>query len=191
MKVIGLTGGIGSGKSTVAAIFESFGIPVFNSDQRAKNLYENPAVVKHVKARFGPQVMDGEVINFKKLAGVVFHNEEDLKWLNELIHPKVQDSFEKWMQEQSTNLVIKESAILIETGGHLRCDKVVLVEANQENRITRVMQRDHISRAAVLARMNKQATDVQRIKAADFSISNNGEALLPQVTRLIKQLQMG
>lgn len=189
MKVIGLTGGIGSGKSTVAKIFESLGIPVFNSDYEAKKLYQNKDVLLKVKTHFGDKVFSNGEVSFKKLAEVIFNNENELLWINKLIHPLVQTVFEQWKGLQQGSLVLKESAILIESGGHLACDKVITVEADEQLRIKRVMERDNLSQSQVKERITKQLTDTERRKIADYVIYNNNEPLNTQINELLIQLK--
>jgi dephospho-CoA kinase len=189
VKVIGLTGGIGSGKSTVAKIFESLGIPVFNSDTEAKKLYQNKDILLKVKMHFGDKVFNDGAISFKKLAEVIFNSETELSWINKLIHPLVQEVFEQWKSEQQGDLVLKESAILIESGGHLHCDKVITIEADEQVRIKRVMERDNLSQSQVQERITKQLTDSERRKLADYLIYNNNETLNVQINELLMQLK--
>jgi len=189
MKVLGLTGGIGSGKSTVAVIFKSLGIPVFNSDQVAKELYQKREVLLKVTNRFGEDIIENNVLNFGKLATIIFNDQKALEWINSLIHPLVKEEFETWKAEQKSSCVLKESAILIESKGHLTCDIVITVEASSELRITRTMERDQISRVAVEARMGKQMTDLERNEVADYVINNDGETLIPQVVRIVEDMK--
>jgi dephospho-CoA kinase len=189
VKVIGLTGGIGSGKTTVADIFKSLGIPVFNSDLAAKKLYQDKAVLAQLKTHFGEEVMEDEELSFKKLANIIFNDKLELAWINKLIHPLVSEVFELWKSKQEGSLVLKESAILIESGAYVNCDKIITVEADEELRIERVVERDGVSFEEVKVRISKQYTDAQRREAADYVINNNGELLIPHVTELLKELK--
>ena len=188
MKVIGLTGGIGSGKSTVAVIFKSLGIPVFNSDVEAKKLYQKEEILSAVKSHFGEAVMEKGTLSFKKLAAIIFNDNQELAWINELIHPLVQNVFEEWKTDQRGTFVLKESAILIESGAYLSCDKVITVEASEKLRIARVMKRDKADITQVEARLSKQWTDQKRRKHADYVIDNEHKMIIPQVTQVFKCL---
>ena len=189
MKVIGLTGGIGSGKSTVAVIFKSLGVPVFNSDSEAKKLYQNKEVLSQVKLHFGESVMENGTLSFKKLAAIVFNNNQELAWINKLIHPLVQTVFEEWKGKQQGDFVLKESAILIESGGYLSCDEVVTVESDLELRMQRVIKRDGVSEEEVKARVNNQRDEEYRIAKSDFVIYNNHEPIEPQIINVLHSLR--
>jgi dephospho-CoA kinase len=189
LKVVGLTGGIGSGKSSISEVFEENGIPVFNSDCEAKKLYEVPGVNRQVRAHFGDAVYTEGRLNFKKLAKVIFEDEKELIWINALIHPLVQERFDQWLTKQNTEMVVKESALLLETKGYLTCDIVIAIEASESVRIQRVMDRDCVTREAVMARIGRQATDTQRRGIADHIIMNDGLFNLGTVNVLITTLQ--
>ncbi len=173
-KIIGLTGGIGSGKTTVAKHFESLGFPVYNSDNEAKKITNTSDILLKIKNVFGDSIFDEQVLNRKKLGEIVFKNPEKLKQLNAIIHPEVKIHFEKWLIENKDSLfVIKESAILIETGEYKFCDFVITVIASLENRIERVMQRDKISEIEVMIRVKNQLSDKERIAKSNFIINND------------------
>ncbi|MCS5663385.1 MAG: dephospho-CoA kinase [Flavobacteriales bacterium] len=186
MLKIGLTGGIGSGKTTVAKIFKQLGIPVYLSDDRAKALMlENESLRKSLIGLFGEQAYVDGVLNRAYLASIVFSNDEALTKLNELVHPILQKDFELWSSHQQSPYIIKEAAILLESGANKGLDKVVLVEAPKELKISRVVQRDHVEYEDVLARMNKQWTDSQKREHSDYVISNDEKSsLLEQVLKL-------
>jgi len=186
MLKIGLTGGIGSGKTTVAKIFKQLGIPVYLSDDRAKALMlENESLRKSLIGLFGEQAYVDGVLNRAYLASIVFSNDEALAKLNELVHPILQKDFELWSSHQQSPYIIKEAAILLESGANKGLDKVVLVEAPKELKISRVVQRDHVEYEDVLARMNKQWTDSQKREHSDYVISNDEKSsLLEQVLKL-------
>jgi len=186
MLKIGLTGGIGSGKTTVAKIFKQLGIPVYLSDDRAKALMlENESLRKSLIGLFGEQAYVDGVLNRAYLASIVFSNDEALAKLNELVHPILQKDFELWSSHQQSPYIIKEAAILLESGANKGLDKVVLVEAPKELKISRVVQRDHVEYEDVLARMNKQWSDEQKREHSDHVIVNDEKSsLLEQVLKL-------
>lgn len=188
MKIIGLTGGIGSGKTTVGEIFSCMGIPVFNSDKAAKKLYSEPKVIEFVQSEFGENVVDSGKVNFKKLAQVVFADEQKLEALNHFLHPLVKEVFQGWVKNQTSNLVVKEAAILFESGAHEHCDVVLNVHASKNERIKRVIKRDLVSQQEVEARMNRQWTSEQRRQAADCTIENNEQFIVPQVLRFLNAI---
>lgn len=172
-KIIGLTGGIGSGKTTIAKLFQAEGIPIYISDEEAKKIMSLPETIKAIEEVFGPEVLLNQQIDRKKLAAVVFNDESKLKLLNEIVHPLVKKHFDDWVQsKQNFSFVIKEAAILFESGSYLFCDKIITVTASQETRIKRVMQRDHVSEHEVLERMKNQWSDEDRIAKSDFVIEN-------------------
>lgn len=187
---IGLTGGIGSGKSTVARVFAVLGVPVFDADGAGKRLLNDPGPERAaVIDAFGAELYVGGTLDRAALAAIVFSNEKALARLNAIVHPGVRRVFRAWAAEQAAPYVIMEAAILAETGGHHAFDRVVLVEAPEALRLQRVMQRDGVGEAAVRARMARQATDAQRAAIAHFTIHNDGRDLvIPQVLRIHQQL---
>lgn len=174
MKVIGLTGGIGSGKSTVARYFLEHGIPVYYADDAGRKVLSDPMTMAQVFNAFGPSIfMDGQ-IDRKALADIVFADPGALAVLNDIVHPAVRADFDKWKdQHRHRPLVIREAAILFESGTDADCDKVILVIAPLEKRIERVMMRDNVSREAVLARMKNQWPDEKKSELSDFVIIND------------------
>ena len=188
MLVLGLTGGIGSGKTTVAKIFESFGVPVYNSDIEAKKiLFSDTQVHQELKTVFGEFVFTDDLPDRVKLAQVVFSDEEKLKQLNAIIHPRVANNFEDWKSQQTTDVILKEAAILIESGAYKSVDKVIVVSAPISIRVKRVAERDKISEEDVLSRVKNQLSEEERLSFSDFVIDNSGEQLLiPQVEKIIK-----
>ena len=175
MKVIGLTGGIGSGKSTVARKFNELGVPVYIADDRAKSLMvKNPKIIKGIVKIFGDEAyLDGQ-LNRAFIASQVFSDKNLLQKLNNLVHPAVEKDFQSWILEtkSSAGYVIKEAAILFENGGYKKCDSTILVTAPKEERIQRVIERDHTNRQAVLDRINNQWSDSKKVVLADFIIRN-------------------
>lgn len=190
-KVIGITGGIGSGKSMVCKIIESTGIPVYNSDLRAKSLYDRyPDLLQELKNSFGEDIFlsDGK-LDRVALADLVFNDKSALSKLNALVHPRVRQDFEEWRELHSDrDILIKEAAILIESGGHEQCDEVWLVTAPEDIRIQRVIERDLVSRELVKQRMSNQWTDNKKLEYSDAEIVNDGKTLLiPQIDDLLNK----
>jgi dephospho-CoA kinase len=190
MKRIGLTGGIGSGKSFIAQIIEHMGYPVYYSDARAKELTKsNPTIKMGLISLFGEEVYEGNQLNAELIASKIFNDDELRTKVNELIHPIVRADFENWALNQNSALVFNEAAILFETGSYRNFDATVLVCAPTELKIERVMKRENCSREAVLERMNKQWPDEEKLKLADYSILNDNEKpVLIQLETVINDL---
>lgn len=192
MKLIGLTGGIGSGKSTVADIFSTLGIPVYESDSRARDLMNNERALKEkIVQLFGPESYSNGDLNRKWMAEKVFPDKDLLQQLNAIVHPAVKADALQWAN--STELanapyVIKESAILFEEDLTSDLDAIILVVAPVELRIDRVMNRDGISKAQVEERIQHQWTDDKKIPVSDFVIFNDGERSLIEQVRDIDQM---
>jgi dephospho-CoA kinase len=173
-KIIGLTGGIGSGKSTVANYIASKGIPVYIADEEAKKLMELPEVITSTQAIFEENVLDefGK-LDRKKIAALVFNSPTQLTQLNNIVHPLVKNHFIEWFKIHSNaHFIIKEVAILFETGGNTACDKVILVTAPEEIRIERAMKRDNVSKETIVSRMNNQLPESEKVTKSDFIIHN-------------------
>lgn len=189
-KIIGLTGGIGSGKSTIVEYFRQKGIPVYIADQRAKLISENPKIVTQMLSVFGNKILEDNHVSKQKLAQLVFSDKSKLKQLNAIIHPEVKKDFDLWVLEQKAPYVIKEAAILFESGSYKSCDYIITVTAPIEERIKRVMARDKTTRNLVLQRMANQWTDEQRIEKSDFVIENNSlETAYNQADKILKLLK--
>lgn len=191
MLKVGITGGIGSGKSTVSAVFVSLGIPFYNADARAKWLTEHhPDIVREIIALFGNQAYAFGSYNRKYIASLVFNDTDKLLQLNQIIHPRVEADYKQFCEEHKDALyTLKEAAILFESGSYKLLDKTIMVLADKELRIRRVCKRDNISREDVLKRMEKQMPDEEKVKLADFVIKNNlQDMIIPQVIELHKQL---
>jgi len=190
--IVGLTGGIGSGKSLVANILKSIGIPVYDSDKAAKELYfKNSKLLDQLVLEFGESLLDSEG-NFipAALASIVFKDKEKLKRLNELVHPAVKLDFEEWLEANPKPIVFKEAAILLESGAFKSCDKIWLITAPQELKIKRAMSRDGSAREQVEARMSRQWTDKQKTPFADHLILNDEERMLiPQIMKGLEALK--
>ncbi|RAJ02265.1 dephospho-CoA kinase [Chitinophaga skermanii] len=194
MRIIGLTGGIGSGKSTVAKIFEVLGIPVYYADTAAKNIMEtDPQLVSQIRDYFGGNAYDDQgKLNRKYIANIVFHDQEQLDVLNSLVHPATIRDSERWAKEQNAPYVLKEAALLFESESFHHTDKVITVFAPEVLRIHRVMQRDGVSRNDVYARMYKQMDENIKKKLADYVIYNDEQqAVIPQVLAIHEQLLKG
>ena len=188
---IGITGGIGSGKSLVCRIFNVLGVPVYDADSRAKTLMTTDGIlVSQITKEFGTLSFreDGSV-NRKYMAAHVFNNETKLKKLNSLVHPRVAEDFAHWVLQQSNPYSIKEAALLFETGSYQALDKVLVVSAPEELRINRVLQRDtHRSAQQVKAIIRNQLKEEEKLKRADHIIINDEcQLLIPQVLKLHQQ----
>ena len=191
MKHIGITGNIGSGKSTVCRVFELLEIPVFYADIHARMLLYQADVKDRLTKIFGREILDDrQEINRKKLADIVFHDTGALSRLNAIIHPQVHNTYHSWVSHQNSPYTLYETAILFESGMAADFDRVILVTAPGEVRISRVCTRDHISREQVIARMNNQMAEETLIKKVDYIIDNDGNTLLiPQVLMIDNELR--
>lgn len=190
MLKIGLTGGIGSGKSTVAKVFEVLGIPVYYADDAAKRLMnEDDALKQQLIERFGTETYVDGKLNRSHLAAVVFNNKEQLELLNSLVHPSTIADAQKWFAKQTAPYVIKEAALLFESGTAEGLDKIIGVHAPETIRLKRVMDRDGVSAEEVKRRMNNQIEETIKMRLCDYVINNNEQqAVLPQVLQLHEQL---
>lgn len=188
---VGLTGTIGSGKSIVALIFEKLGVPIYFADKQAKGFFGQDEVKFKLKNIFGSSIFDenGQVLR-AVLAERVFKNPDDLKALNNLIHPLVKVDFDAWLDKHATHpYIIHEAAILFESGFNCYFDKVLVVDAPLELCISRVMQRDGVNRKMVEDRMNQQWSSEEKVSMADYIIVNDGKHMvLPQVLALHTKL---
>lgn len=173
-KIIGLTGGIGSGKSTVANYIASKGIPVYIADEEAKKIMNRKTVISEVSAIFSEPILDNKnKLDRKKIASIVFNNPEKLKELNAIIHPKVKKHFLNWLKKHKNQpFIIKEVAILFETGGNKECDAVILVTAPEEIRIQRTILRDNSDELSVRERIKNQLSDEIKKVKSNFIINN-------------------
>lgn len=186
MLKIGLTGGIGSGKSTVAKIFEALGIPVYYADTVAKRLMNSNEKIKvSIRQHFGEAAYKNNQLDKQYLADIVFNDPEKLELLNALIHPVTINDAEEWMLKQVAPYSIKEAALLFESGAVENLDFVIGVYAPQALRIRRVMKRDNLTQEEILKRINRQINEEMKMKLCDFVITNNEqELLIPQVLKL-------
>lgn len=191
-KIIGLTGGIGSGKTTIANYFEEKGVPVYIADNEAKKIMQSKSIIEDIKSVFGESVFENEVLNRAKLAEIVFSNGDKLSQLNSIIHPAVKKDFEVWLQKnKSYDYVIYEAAILFESGRYKDCDIVITVTAPEEVRLERVIKRDKTNKEQVLNRMKMQWKDEDRILKSNFIINNdNLKNAKEEVVKILKILNI-
>jgi dephospho-CoA kinase len=191
MKTIGLTGGIGSGKSVVARLFETMNIPVYDSDREAKKITSGSGFVRTcLIEHFGQEIYPKGVLNKKLLASLIFGNEKSLKFVNSIIHPEVQKDFIRWKEQwEDRSLVVIESAILFESGFDRGVDVSITVSAPLEIRTERVQKRDETPREAIFDRMRNQMTEEERNRKSGYVIINdNYQAILPQVENILEKL---
>jgi dephospho-CoA kinase len=187
---VGLTGGLGSGKSTVASVFEVLGIPVYYADAAAKRLMnEDPALKEEITKHFGKNAYSNGVLNRQYLASMVFDNKKKLELLNSLVHPVTIRDSEHWMKEQHTPYAIKEAALIFESGSQSELDHIIGVQAPLPLRIRRAINRDHITKEQVLARINKQMDQDMKMELCDSVIINDEEQfVIPQVLAVHEKL---
>lgn len=190
MKKIGLTGGIGSGKSTIAEIFKILNVPVYNSDERAKALMnENQELIEDIKQIFGNDIYQNGALNRVELGAIVFKNPDLLKQLNAIVHPAVGRDFKNWCNTQNTLYVIKEAAIIFETGIEKTLDGVIAVTAPERLRMNRVMQRPGMTEALIRERMKNQLPSEVLENRANWIIKNDEtELVIPQILRIHQEL---
>jgi dephospho-CoA kinase len=189
MLKVGITGGIGSGKTTVCQIFEKLGVPIYYADTRARELMEDDKQLREsIQEVFGKEVYSDGKLNRKLLAEIVFGDEQKLLHLNGLVHPVVFRDNQSWnevLAKKNYPYTLKEAALLVESGSYLTLDKLIVVSAPEEDRIKRVMARDEATRDQVLARIRAQMPEEQKVKYADYVIYNDLIMdLVPQVTKI-------
>lgn len=189
---VGLTGGIGSGKSTICRLFKILGVPVFEADWVAKKLLNNNEKVKSEIIRlFGDGVYTAKgTVDRKKLAGIIFNDEIQLRKVNEIVHPKVREEYKKWLKKQDSAYVIHEAAILFESGFYKMMDFSIMVAAPEKQRIEWVMKRDGVTEKQVSERMARQWPDEKKQKLADVVLHNNNKDLIiPEIMKLDNSLR--
>ncbi|MEC8616512.1 MAG: dephospho-CoA kinase [Bacteroidota bacterium] len=197
MLKVGITGGIGSGKSTVSSFFSVLGVPVYDSDKRAKYLMQHDnSIIGTIKKEFGERSYLNNQLNRSYIAEIVFKNESKLKQLNSIIHPAVRTDFNNWLSQNSNaKFVIKEAAIMIESGAYKEMDKLIVVNAKRDQKIKRIKKRDHLSLEDIENRIQNQLSDEIRNQYADFIIENNSgkmelkQQVLSIYNKLIDQLK--
>lgn len=192
MKRIGLSGGIGSGKSFVAEILEKMGYPVYYSDAQSKVLTDtHPEIKSELINRFGKSIYEEGTLNRSALASLIFDSEENRLFVNTLIHPNVRADFDAWCATQDSPLVFNEAAILFETGAYRQFDATVLVIAPLDIRIQRITQRDQCTTEQAQARINSQWNDEKKLNLADYVINNNYlDPIIPQIVSIISELSL-
>ncbi|MUP46992.1 dephospho-CoA kinase [Gramella sp. BOM4] len=173
MKIVGLTGGIGSGKTTVAGFFKDLQVPVYIADDAGKRLMKTSEEIRNkIISLFGQAAYDGNQPDRKYIASRVFNDAEQLQKLNQIIHPAVETDFREWVSRQEAKYVIYEAAILFETGSYKKCDLSILVTAPQKLRIERLQKRDQSTKDEIRQRMDNQWSDEKKAELADFIIKN-------------------
>jgi dephospho-CoA kinase len=191
-KIIGLTGGIGSGKTSVANYIQSKGIPVYISDLEAKKVMELPEVITEIESNFGESIItENRTLDREKLASIVFNDQDKLKLLNSIVHPAVKNNFERWVvKHKNYSYLVKEAAVLFESGSYKDCAAVITICAPIETRIERVIQRDNTTREKVQQRINNQLTEEQRIAKSQYVINNEDfEQTKIQIDNLLNSLK--
>ena len=189
---VGITGGIGSGKSTVCEIFKLLGVPVFEADVVAKQLQNTNQKIKNgLISLFGEDIYTPEgLVDRKKLADIIFNSDFQIAKINELIHPVVKEEFENWLKKQNSAYIIHEAAILFESGFYKIMDYTILVSAPEEQRIERVMKRDCINRETVMQRIKKQWSEEEKQKLASIVVHNDNKNLvIPEIIKIDKNLK--
>jgi len=187
---VGVTGAIGAGKTFVSSIFEKLGFPVFNSDIEAKKCMQSDVyLIEQIKVVFGDKVFENNILQKNILSEIIFNDNDKLKSLNHLIHPVVSKNFINWCGNQNSDIIIKEAAILFESGSNNILDKIICVSAKEDIRIKRVMSRDKCDKNHVLSIMSKQMTQKEKEKLSDFIIINDDKKLLmPQIIDVITKI---
>ena len=190
MLKIGLTGGIGSGKSTVAKIFELLQVPVYYADEASRRLYHtDPELMAQIKKHFGEDMYSEGKLNRSKMAEIVFNDPQKLELLNQLVHPPTLRDAQEWIRAQKAPYVIKEAALLFESGSAAGLDYIIGIQAPVAVRLKRVMDRDKTTREEVLSRMNRQIDEDIKMRLCDFIVRNNEQELvIPQVLDLHNKL---
>ena len=190
MLKIGLTGGIGSGKTTVAKVFTTLGIPVYHADLEARRLMETePKLVELIRHHFSEKAYENGSLNRNYLSSIVFNDKKKLDLLNSLVHPFTIEDGKQWMGRQESAYAIKEAALIFESGSQGEFDLIIGVYAPETLRLIRTMQRDHIDKAIVKSRMNNQIKEEIKMKLCDEVLMNDEqELLLPQIINLHHQL---
>lgn len=184
--IVGITGGIGSGKSTVCKVFEMLGVPVYYADEESRLLLNDPDILKKISEIFGPEVITSGKADRKKISSIVFNDKAKLASLNSIVHPAVIAHFDNWCKTHSEfSYVIKEAAILFESETYKNVQKIITVTAPVDVRIERVMKRDNVTEEEVRRRMSHQISDEEKIKRSDYVLVNDEESLLiPQIIKL-------
>jgi dephospho-CoA kinase len=173
LKIIGLTGGIGSGKTTVAKMFRQLGAPIYIADEEAKKIMDTARVKEQIINLFGEQAYSNNQLNSKFIAQIVFKDKTMLQHLNAIVHPEVRKHFQQWLKKQKAPYIIKENAILFETDAAKNCDFTIVVTTEKDVKLSRIQQRDNSSIEEIEARMNNQWPDEKKVSLADYVIDNS------------------
>lgn len=190
MLKIGVTGGIGSGKTVVCEIFKILGVPVYNADEAAKKLIQtDPEIINNFTGRYGDDIYVNGELDRKKLSQLIFDNKEELNFVNSTVHPRVFAHFDEWLElHKNQKYIIKEAALIFESGSSKELDKVILVTTSVNERIKRVVERDKATEEAVKKIILSQMSDEEKIEKADFIINNEGnDLIIPQILKLHKR----
>jgi len=192
MLKVGLTGGIGSGKTTIAEVFKQMGIAVYSSDDRAKSIMVNDVALRlEITNTFGTESYSNNQLNRAYIARKVFSNSVELAKLNAIVHPALKKDFVLWCSNQKGLYILKEAAILFESNAHVGLDKVILVSAAKEIKLTRILNRDSSTREEILLRMDKQWSDEKKRVLSDFEIVNDeDESVINQILEIHKSLSL-
>lgn len=187
---VGIAGGIGSGKSCIAKAFETLGYPVYYADNEAKRLMQSSEIIiNSIKEAFGYEIYKGTELQKDKMAEIIFNDDQAREKINQIVHPEVRKDFELWAKQSGQSIVMMEAAILFDTGLYKELDATILVLADQEQRINRVLKRDGSNRKSVLNRINAQSDPEHHKKLATFLINNNDEdEIMPQILSIINKL---
>lgn len=190
MKIVGLTGGIGSGKTTVAKQFMALGVPVYIADEEAKKLMNTSKIIQRKLIQlFGNEAYTGSNLNKPFIANIIFNDKTFLQKMNAIVHPKVANHFKKWVSKQKAPYIIKEVAILFENDGYKQCDYVITVTAPLEIRIERLMKRDETTKEKIEAIIKNQWTDAEKMKLSNFIITNTDlENTIKQVVEIHEKI---
>lgn len=190
MKTIGVTGGIGSGKSVVCKVLEANGFPVFYSDDEAKKIIQsNDFVISELVHLLGPETYVKGVYNRAFVSQQLFSNPSLREMVNQIVHPAVRSEFQHWKAKQKAKLVFNEAAILFETGMYKQYDATILITAPIEVRIERIKSRDHLTKEEIEARINSQLGDAEKIKLATYTVNNDGKSLITiQIEKILADL---
>jgi dephospho-CoA kinase len=187
---LGVTGGIGSGKTSVCRVFSTLGVPIFSADAEAKRIMENDnGIIFRLNSIAGKDLYPGGILDRAELAALIFNDNTLLEKVNSLVHPLVLDHFRKWENEQYSPYVIMEAAILFESGASKLVDRIAVVVAPAEERISRVIHRNNLTRDQVLQRMRNQIDDETRIKLSDYVIHNaENDMIIPAILKIHEEL---
>ena len=189
---VGITGGIGAGKSFVCSIFERLGYPVFYSDEAAKNIIDSDVEVQlQFEQLFGNHIFIAKQLDRTLLASIIFNDKEALEKINSIVHPKVRKAFDVWSEQQKSEIVFNEAAVLFETGAYKKFDSTILVTAPNDLKISRVRNRDRVSADEIQRRMDNQWTDEQKGKLANFILLNDEQTpLIRQIEEVISRIAL-